>query len=61
EIQFLIDTINKYDGIGYAKEMANKYGNAAKAKIDEYMGKLPKNEYAQVLISAMEELYSRNK
>ncbi|MEM3781547.1 MAG: polyprenyl synthetase family protein [Candidatus Micrarchaeaceae archaeon] len=61
EIDFLIDMINKYDGIGYAKAIAEKYGSIAKAKIEEHKDKLPKNEHAETLIYAMDELYNRKK
>ncbi len=61
EIDFLRSMIEKYHGIEYAQEVAKKYGEMAKSKIEEYKDKLPQNEYTQILVSAMEELYVRKK
>lgn len=61
EIDFLRDVIEKYDGIGYAKEVARKYGNSAEEKVKEFSKELPENEYKNILISAIEELYVREK
>ncbi|MGC8676234.1 MAG: polyprenyl synthetase family protein [Candidatus Micrarchaeia archaeon] len=61
EINFLKDIIYKYDGIAHAQEIAKKYGEIAKSRIEQYKDKLPQNEYTQILVSAMEELYVRKK
>ncbi|MGC8628833.1 MAG: polyprenyl synthetase family protein [Candidatus Micrarchaeia archaeon] len=61
EIEFLRSVIEKYNSINYAQEVAKKYGELAKSKIEQYKDKLPQNEYTQILISAMEELYVRKK
>ncbi len=61
EIKYLIDLINKYDSINYTRKIAEQYGEAAKEKIKEHINKLPQNEYTQVLMSAIEELYQRNR
>jgi len=61
EIDFLRELIEKYDGIGYAKEIAERYGNSAKEKVEKISNELPQNEYKEILISAIEELYKREK
>jgi geranylgeranyl diphosphate synthase type II len=61
EISFLADIINKYDGIGYAKEMAEKYGEEATRLVEKHLPELPQNEYTDILISAMKEMYTRKK
>ncbi len=61
EIDFLVETINRYNGIDYARDVAKGYGEKAKAAIEESRGKLPNNDYTAILLSAMEELYSRKK
>lgn len=61
EIKFLRDIIAKYDGIGYAKSIAEKHGKLAKQITEENMDKLPQNEYTPITISALEELYQRKK
>ncbi|MGC8587030.1 MAG: polyprenyl synthetase family protein [Candidatus Micrarchaeia archaeon] len=61
EINFLKDIIYKYDSISYAKARAKQFGENAERKISEYKDRLPQNEYTDILISAMEELYLRKK
>ena len=41
--------------------MAERYGNSAKEKVEKISNELPQNEYKEILISAMEELYKRDK
>jgi len=48
EIDFLRELIEKYDGIGYAKEMAERYGNSAKEKVEKISNELPQNEYKEI-------------
>jgi geranylgeranyl diphosphate synthase type II len=61
EIDFLREMIEKYDGIGYAKEVAKEYGKSAEEKVKELDPELPENEYKNILLSAIEELYMREK
>ncbi|MGC8662734.1 MAG: polyprenyl synthetase family protein [Candidatus Micrarchaeia archaeon] len=61
EINFLREMIEKYNGIGYAKEVAKKYGDSAEKKVREISSELPNNDYKNILISAIEELYVRDK
>ena len=61
DITFLRSMIEKYDGIGYAKGVAKQFGERAKSMVEAYKDSLPQNEYTGILLSAMEEMYSRNK
>lgn len=61
EIDFLREMIEKYDGLGYAKETAKRYGEEAEKKVKEISKELPENEYKNILLSAIEELYVREK
>ncbi len=61
EIDFVYEMIKKYDGIGYAKGIADKYGEQAKANVEKYSDLLPDNEYKDIILSAMQELYVRKK
>ncbi|MEM3791158.1 MAG: polyprenyl synthetase family protein, partial [Candidatus Micrarchaeaceae archaeon] len=55
EIQFLIDMIEKYGGIEYAKSIAKKYTGEAEALVKENLEIFPNNEYRDILITAIEE------
>ena len=61
DISFLVDIINKYDGLGYAKSIAEGYSKKAKEALDTYSGVIPDNEYTETLVSAIEDLYNRKK
>ena len=61
DIEFLKEAIGKYDGIGYARSVAERYGQKAAEAIEKHRSELPDNEYRPILISAMEELYKRDK
>jgi len=61
DIGFLREIIAKYDGLGYAKETARRYGEQATAAIERYKDVLPQNEYTPIILSAVEELYVRSK
>jgi geranylgeranyl pyrophosphate synthase len=61
EIDFLIGIINKYGGIDYAKSVAKTYEARAKAVLEENKDKFPNNEFTPILLSAIEELYTRKK
>jgi geranylgeranyl pyrophosphate synthase len=61
DIEFLKAVIGKYDGIGYARAVAEKHGRMAAEAIERHRGELPDNEYRRILISAAEELYKRDK
>lgn len=61
EIMFLVDTVKKYGGIEHANEQAAHYANLAKKAAEQYSSKIPNNEYKEVLLSAIEEMYKREK
>lgn len=61
EIAFLYEMIKKYKGIEYAKEERRNFGNRAKKAVEQYKDILPNNEYMQLLMSAIKELYIREK
>ncbi|MDE1860172.1 MAG: polyprenyl synthetase family protein [Candidatus Micrarchaeota archaeon] len=61
DIDFLVKTINKYDGLGYAVDIAERYGEEAKKAIEDYKNELPDNEYREIMLSAIEEMYKRKK
>ncbi len=61
DIGFLREAIARYDGLGYARETAERYGARAKAVIERYRDRLPQNEYTPIILSAVEELYVRSK
>ncbi len=61
EIDFLREMIAKYKGIEYATQKAKEYGDKASVAIEKYSDKFPNNEYKQIMLSAIEELYVREK
>ena len=61
EINFLRETIDRYGGLDYAKQMAELYGSKAKETLAKYKDKLPLNGYTPTVMSAIEELYVRKK
>ena len=61
EIEYLKSIIERYDGIGYAKSVAEKYGAKAQELVDQYSDTIPRNEYTDIIISAMQKLYKRDK
>ncbi len=61
DIEFILKLIDKYKGIEYAKKIGEHYTQIAKQNIEKYLTKLPNNEYSLILLSAIQELYSRNK
>jgi geranylgeranyl pyrophosphate synthase len=61
DVGFLKDMIARYDGLGYARETAKRYGVLAEETIERYRDRLPQNKYTPVMLSAVEELYVRSK
>ncbi len=61
EIDFLKNIIEKYGGIAYAGQRAKEFGERAERKISEYKSLLPQNEYTDIMLSAVGELYIREK
>lgn len=61
DVDFLKEMIAKYGGLDYAKGAAERYGAQAKAVIEKYRDRLPQNEYTPIMLSAVEELYVRDK
>jgi geranylgeranyl diphosphate synthase type II len=61
EIDFIVELINKYDGLEYARQNVEKYGNMAQQSMEKYKKLFPQNEYTPILMSAVEEMYMRKK
>ena len=61
EINFLVELVNRYGGIDYARSIAADYANKAKEAIATYGGVIPDNEYTETMLSAIEQLYNRKK
>lgn len=61
EIMFLYDMIKKYGGVDYAKGQAKAFGERAKRAAEAYGSAFPDNEYKGILMSAIEEMYVREK
>lgn len=61
EIMMLVDTIKKYDGIGYAKEVAEKYANKAREALEKHRSLMPENSFSQIFLSAIDGLYARDR
>jgi geranylgeranyl pyrophosphate synthase len=61
EIDFVVELINKYDSLGYARQQVEKYGNMAQQSIEKYKNLLPQNEYTPIFMNAIEEMYVRKK
>ncbi len=61
DINYLLEKIEKYGGIEYAKSRAEYYGEKAKQAVEKKISKLPKNQYTDIMLSAMQELYLRKK
>ncbi len=59
EILFLAGLAEKYDSIEHAKNKAEQYAEKARKAADKYRSKLPRNEYRDILLSAIEEMYKR--
>ena len=55
EIDFVREMIEKYDGLGYAKGIADEYGGNATEMVEKYRNTLPNNEYSQIFLSAVED------
>jgi len=61
DIGFLVDMIEKYDGIGYAKEKGEKYAEEAEQALEWYDKLFPDNAYKPILESAIRGLFVRSK
>jgi geranylgeranyl diphosphate synthase type II len=61
EIMYLAGIAEKYGSIEKARKKAEWYGAAAKQAIEKYSDQLPKNEFLDVMLTAIEELYVRKK
>ncbi len=61
EILYIRELMDKYGSIDYARKMADKFGEEAKALVKKYRPMLPQNEYTDLLVSAVEEMYIRKK
>jgi geranylgeranyl diphosphate synthase type II len=61
EIDFIREMVEKYKGLDYAKEVSKKHGAMAAESIEKYRSRLPQNEYTEIMLSAMKEMYERNK
>ena len=61
DIDFIVSMVNKYGGLDYARGIAAKYQELASQTVEKNRGRLPSNEYAEIMLSAMNELYARSK
>ncbi len=61
DVAFVVEMINKYDGIGYAYGVAESYGKKASEALERNSGILPECELKPVFSSAIKELFSRKK
>lgn len=61
EILFLASLADKYKSIEHAKQKAEQYAEKARKAAEKYKSKLPNNEYRDILLSAIEEMYKRHK
>ncbi len=61
EISYLAELINRYGSVDHAGSIAKKYSQQAKDAIERYSSAFPHNEFRDVMLSAIEELYVRKK
>jgi geranylgeranyl diphosphate synthase type II len=61
DIRYLVEAIEKYDGIGYASRRGEKFKDEAVRILEEHENDFPTNSYHPIFRSAVEELYSRSK
>ncbi|MCL5106081.1 MAG: polyprenyl synthetase family protein [Candidatus Marsarchaeota archaeon] len=61
DIGFLLQIIDKYRSLEAVMKIGEEYTEKAKKNIEEHSRSLPDNEYTKILMSAITELYSRNK
>lgn len=61
DVSFLRDIIDKYDGIEYAENIAKQFKDKAEEMIRKYREKLPQNEYTPIVLSAIREMYQRDR
>lgn len=61
DIQFLVDTITKYDAVMMAKDLADHYGTVAEMALEDLSSTLPDNIYKRLFVSAIREMYTREK
>ncbi len=61
DIDFLLQIITKYNSIDYIRKVGESYIAEANKNIEKSLDKLPNNEYTKILLTAVQELYSRTK
>ncbi len=61
EIDFLREMIRKYGGLEYANATKERYGAKAAKMLDKYGHLLPDNKYKKIMLSAIKEMYQREK
>lgn len=61
EIDFIVELINKYKSLEYARQEVEKYGGMAKQSLEKYKDILPQNEYTPIFLDAIEEMFVRKK
>ncbi len=61
EILFLAGLAEKYGSIEYAKKKAESYAELARQAAEKYKDMIPNNQYREILLSAIEEMYKREK
>ena len=60
EIKFIEGLVIKYKGLEYARKLADEHGARATALIEKYRNELPKNQYTDLYINAVQSLYKRD-
>lgn len=61
DIASVVEIVNKYNSIDYARELVLKYQKQTQEGISKNRERLPKNEYTDIMLTAMEELAMRSK
>ena len=59
DVDYVIDLIEKYDGIGYAMGIAESMGDETKKAVEKHLPEFPSSIYTNIILTAMEELYIR--
>ncbi|MCL5100733.1 MAG: polyprenyl synthetase family protein [Candidatus Marsarchaeota archaeon] len=59
DVDFILEMIEKYDGINYAKDLVDEYGKNATNTMHDNLDIFPDNEYKKIFISAVNELFLR--
>ncbi len=61
EILYLRELIDKYKSIDYARGKAEEFGSKAKESVEKFLEVMPDNQYKDIVLSSVEEMYIRKK